>query len=114
MKSKSIMVMVTLAASEGEPIMRAIGARDAKITLGKCSILVQREPIAIEKHGWAVAVVMSADGYHVIKLAVMGEVKTYFRPEFINRIDEVVLFHPLDEKNIRAIARIQLQSLESG
>ena len=53
------------------------------------------------------------DDYQVIKLAVMGEVKTYFRPEFINRIDEVVVFHALDEKNIRAIARIQLQYLES-
>ena len=56
---------------------------------------------------------MAGDDYQVIKLAVMGEVKTYFRPEFINRIDEVVVFHALDEKNIRAIARIQLQYLES-
>jgi len=55
---------------------------------------------------------MSGDDYQVIKLAVMGEVKTYFRPEFINRIDEVVVFHALDEKNIKAIARIQLQYLE--
>ena len=30
----------------------------------------------------------------------MGEVKTHFRPEFINRIDEIVVFHALDEKNI--------------
>ncbi|SEL23233.1 ATP-dependent chaperone ClpB [Nitrosovibrio tenuis] len=56
---------------------------------------------------------MAGDDYQVIKLAVMGEVKTYFRPEFINRIDEVVVFHALDEKNIRAIARIQLQYLEA-
>jgi ATP-dependent Clp protease ATP-binding subunit ClpB len=56
---------------------------------------------------------MAGDDYQVIKLAVMGEVKTYFRPEFINRIDEVVVFHALDEKNIRSIARIQLQYLEA-
>ncbi|MDQ3185514.1 MAG: ATP-dependent chaperone ClpB [Pseudomonadota bacterium] len=56
---------------------------------------------------------MAGDDYQVIKLAVMGEVKTYFRPEFINRIDEVVVFHALDEKHIRAIARIQLQYLEA-
>ncbi|MEO6423682.1 MAG: ATP-dependent chaperone ClpB [Candidatus Nitrotoga sp.] len=56
---------------------------------------------------------MSGDDYQVIKLAVMGEVKSYFRPEFINRIDEVVVFHALDEKNIKAIARIQLGYLES-
>ncbi len=55
---------------------------------------------------------MSGDDYQLIKLAVMGEVKTYFRPEFINRIDEVVVFHALDEKHIRSIARIQLAYLE--
>ncbi|OGS97581.1 MAG: ATP-dependent chaperone ClpB [Gallionellales bacterium RIFCSPLOWO2_02_FULL_57_47] len=55
---------------------------------------------------------MTGDDYQVIKLAVLGEVKSYFRPEFINRIDEVVVFHALDEKNIKSIARIQLQHLE--
>jgi ATP-dependent Clp protease ATP-binding subunit ClpB len=56
---------------------------------------------------------MAGDDYQVIKLAVMGEVKAYFRPEFINRIDEVVVFHALDEKHIKSIARIQLQQLEA-
>jgi ATP-dependent Clp protease ATP-binding subunit ClpB len=55
---------------------------------------------------------MSGDDYQVIKLAVMGEVKSYFRPEFINRIDEVVVFHALDEKDIKSIAKIQLGYLE--
>jgi ATP-dependent Clp protease ATP-binding subunit ClpB len=55
---------------------------------------------------------MAGDDYQVIKLAVLAEVKTYFRPEFINRIDEVVVFHSLDEKHIKAIARIQLAYLE--
>lgn len=55
---------------------------------------------------------MSGDDYQVIKLAVMAEVKSYFRPEFVNRIDEVVVFHALDEKHIASIARIQLQYLE--
>ncbi|MFN3986315.1 MAG: ATP-dependent chaperone ClpB [Rhodocyclaceae bacterium] len=55
---------------------------------------------------------MAGDDYGVIKLAVMAEVKTFFRPEFINRIDEVVVFHALDEKHIAGIARIQLQYLE--
>ncbi|SNS28048.1 ATP-dependent Clp protease ATP-binding subunit ClpB [Noviherbaspirillum humi] len=48
----------------------------------------------------------------LVKLAVMAEVKGHFRPEFINRIDEIVVFHALDEKNIGAIARIQLNVLE--
>ncbi|WP_287881144.1 ATP-dependent chaperone ClpB [Aquitalea sp.] len=56
---------------------------------------------------------MATDDYQVIKLAVMAEVKSHFRPEFINRIDEVVVFHGLDEKNIKAIARIQLKGLEN-
>ena len=55
---------------------------------------------------------MSGDDYQLIKLAVMGEVKTQFRPEFINRIDEIVVFHALDEKHIKSIAKIQLGYLE--
>ncbi len=55
---------------------------------------------------------MAGDDYQVIKLAVMAEVKNYFRPEFINRIDEVVVFHALSERHIADIARIQLQQLE--
>jgi ATP-dependent Clp protease ATP-binding subunit ClpB len=55
---------------------------------------------------------MAGDDYAVIKMAVMAEVKTYFRPEFVNRIDEMVVFHSLDEKNITGIAKIQLGYLE--
>ncbi|AJP48328.1 protein disaggregation chaperone [Rugosibacter aromaticivorans] len=55
---------------------------------------------------------MSGSDYGVVKLAVMGEVKTHFRPEFVNRIDEIVVFHALDEKHIAQIGRIQLQYLE--
>jgi len=51
---------------------------------------------------------MADSDYGVVKLAVMGEVKSHFRPEFINRIDEVVVFHGLAEAQIAAIARIQL------
>ena len=56
---------------------------------------------------------MSGDDYGVIKLAVMAEVKTTFRPEFVNRIDEIVVFHALSENEISQIARIQLRSLEA-
>jgi ATP-dependent Clp protease ATP-binding subunit ClpB len=55
---------------------------------------------------------MSGDDYQLIKLAVMAEVKTTFRPEFVNRIDEVVVFHALDEKQIQSIAKIQIGYLE--
>jgi ATP-dependent Clp protease ATP-binding subunit ClpB len=48
-----------------------------------------------------------------IRDAVWVEVKQHFRPEFLNRIDETVVFHALDAKNIEAIAKIQLKVLES-
>ena len=48
----------------------------------------------------------------LIKEAVMGEVRNHFRPEFINRIDEIVVFHALAADHIRSIARIQLRRLE--
>ena len=43
-----------------------------------------------------------------MKGAVMEIVRQAFRPEFINRLDEIMVFHPLDEDQIRAIARIQI------
>jgi len=49
--------------------------------------------------------------YDEIKRAVMEQVSQHFRPEFINRIDESVVFHPLTQEQIRAIAQIQLQAL---
>ncbi|WP_427838378.1 ATP-dependent chaperone ClpB [Actinobacillus pleuropneumoniae] len=49
--------------------------------------------------------------YAGMKEVVMSVVGQHFRPEFINRIDETVVFHPLGQEHIRAIARIQLQRL---
>ena len=56
---------------------------------------------------------MAGSDYEVVKLAVMGEVKAHFRPEFVNRIDEVVVFHALAEGEIQSIARIQLGVLKA-
>src|SRR5687767_11396255 len=55
---------------------------------------------------------MAGSDYQVVKLAVMAEVKNQFRPEFVNRIDEVVVFHALAEEHIKQIARIQLATLK--
>src|SRR5213592_1966838 len=55
---------------------------------------------------------MAGDDPGLIKLAVMAEVKAQFRPEFVNRIDEIVVFHALGETQIADIAKIQLQGLE--
>ncbi len=55
---------------------------------------------------------MSSDGqYDEMKEAVMGVVGQHFRPEFINRIDETVVFHPLGREQIRSITEIQMQYL---
>ncbi|MDH5833060.1 ATP-dependent chaperone ClpB [Luteimonas kalidii] len=52
------------------------------------------------------------ESYTQMKAAVMGVVQAHFRPEFINRLDDIVVFHPLDKAQIKAIARIQLRGLE--
>ncbi|MFZ2315413.1 MAG: ATP-dependent chaperone ClpB [Gammaproteobacteria bacterium] len=57
----------------------------------------------ISKHG----------DYFAMKEAVMDVVGKHFRPEFINRIDEIVVFHPLDEEQIREIANIQINRLRA-
>lgn len=54
----------------------------------------------------------SPEAYVQMKAAVMGVVQAHFRPEFINRLDEIVVFHPLDKAQITSIARIQLHGLE--
>ncbi|MEK8027255.1 ATP-dependent chaperone ClpB [Pseudaquabacterium rugosum] len=56
---------------------------------------------------------MAGEDSELIREAVMGEVKQHFRPEFLNRIDETVVFHALGEAHIASIARIQLKGLEA-
>lgn len=57
-----------------------------------------------EKHG---------QGYEAMKKAVMEIVKAHFRPEFINRIDDLVVFHPLSREQVRKIADIQINGLRA-
>lgn len=56
---------------------------------------------------------MAGQEPEAIRDAVWVEVKQHFRPEFLNRIDETVVFHALDQANIQSIAKIQLKVLES-
>ena len=56
---------------------------------------------------------MVGDSYEEVKDAVWGELKNHFRPEFLNRIDETVVFHGLDAKHIESIAAIQLKALQA-
>jgi ATP-dependent Clp protease ATP-binding subunit ClpC len=50
-------------------------------------------------------------GYESIKDKVMTEVKRFFRPEFLNRVDEVIVFRPLDKKQMESIVEIQLREM---
>ena len=52
-----------------------------------------------------------SEQYDAMKAAVMGVVGSHFRPEFINRVDESVVFHPLAQAQIRGIASIQIENL---
>ncbi|MFC1690047.1 ATP-dependent chaperone ClpB [Pseudomonadota bacterium] len=54
---------------------------------------------------------LAGEGYEAMKTAVMDVVGQHFRPEFINRVDEMVVFHPLDREQIKLIAGIQLANL---
>ena len=54
----------------------------------------------------------SPEAYTQMKAAVMGVVQAHFRPEFINRLDDIVVFHPLDKQQIKQIAKIQMAGLE--
>jgi ATP-dependent Clp protease ATP-binding subunit ClpB len=56
---------------------------------------------------------MVGDSYEEVKDAVWGELKNHFRPEFLNRIDETVVFHGLDAQHIESIAAIQLKALQA-
>ena len=51
------------------------------------------------------------ENYEAMKNAVMEIVGQHFRPEFINRVDDVVVFHPLGKEQIRAIAKLQIEQL---
>ncbi len=53
------------------------------------------------------------DNYETMKSSVMEIVSTHFRPEFINRVDDVVVFHPLSREHIRSIVDIQLAYLQA-
>lgn len=54
---------------------------------------------------------MAGESHEQIKEVVMRDVREHFRPEFVNRIDEIVVFNALSAENVRAIAKIQLKQL---
>src|SRR5699024_8434375 len=87
---------------------------DGRLTDGQGRTVDFRNTVVIMTSNLGSDLIQSQAGdlsYGEMKELVMSVVGQHFRPEFINRIDETVVFHPLAKENIRAIASIQLQRL---
>ncbi|MGN0204555.1 MAG: ATP-dependent Clp protease ATP-binding subunit [Coprococcus sp.] len=67
--------------------------------------------VAPKKLGFTVGDTHEAD-YQKMKAGVMDEVKRLFKPEFLNRIDDTIVFHPLTKENVREIAGIMLKTIQ--
>ncbi|KAA3627537.1 MAG: ATP-dependent chaperone ClpB [Proteobacteria bacterium] len=87
---------------------------DGRLTDGHGRTVDFRNTVIVMTSNLGSDVIQSLAGeenYDQMKSSVMAIVGQYFRPEFINRLDEVVVFHPLVKEQIRAIAQIQLSYL---
>ena len=87
---------------------------DGRLTDGQGRTVDFRNTVIIMTSNLGSSIIQDMAGeenYTQMKAAVMEVVGTHSRPEFINRIDEVVVFHPLDKAEIRKIADIQLNNL---
>ena len=75
---------------------------------GAHALLNQRRMGFADSPGDAVA---QARSYEQMKETIMGEVKNLFRPEFLNRVDELIVFHALEQEHIDAIAKLMLDQV---
>ena len=88
---------------------------DGRLTDGQGRTVDFRNTVIVMTSNMGSEIIQNMAGeenYEEMKKAVMETVGNYFRPEFINRIDETVVFHPLGQEEIRTIAGIQLKHLE--
>ncbi|WP_295409618.1 ATP-dependent chaperone ClpB [uncultured Thiocystis sp.] len=88
---------------------------DGRLTDGQGRTVDFRNTVIVMTSNLGSSIIQQRAGeanYAAMKEAVMEEVRHAFRPEFINRLDEIVVFHPLQPAQIRAIARIQLDFLQ--
>ena len=88
---------------------------DGRLTDGQGRTVDFKNTVIVMTSNLGSHLIMSMAGQPAedIREAVWGEVKQHFRPEFLNRIDETVVFHALDAQHIASIARIQLKGLEA-
>ncbi|HLF96616.1 MAG TPA: ATP-dependent chaperone ClpB [Methylococcaceae bacterium] len=88
---------------------------DGRLTDGHCRTVDFRNTVVVMTSNLGsdrIQELAGEENYSRMKAEVMEVVGRYFRPEFINRIDDVVVFHPLAREQIRAIARIQIRYLQ--
>jgi ATP-dependent Clp protease ATP-binding subunit ClpB len=89
---------------------------DGRLTDGQGRTVDFRNTIVVMTSNLGSHLIQEMSGeanYEAMKAAVMEVVGTHFRPEFINRVDESVVFHPLAVEQIRGIAAIQLRGLQA-
>jgi ATP-dependent Clp protease ATP-binding subunit ClpB len=89
---------------------------DGRLTDGQGRTVDFRNTVIVITSNLGSDVIQQMSGeerYEEMKDAVMNVVRVAFRPEFVNRLDEIVVFHPLLREQIRAIARIQIRYLQS-
>ncbi len=92
---------------------------DGRLTDGKGRVVDFTHTILIATSNLGASIIMenlarpeaSRQSDKAIREALMGVLKGHFRPEFLNRIDEIIVFHALSEANIRAIVQIQLDRI---
>ena len=90
---------------------------DGRLTDGHGRTVDFRNTVIIMTSNMGSDVIQEMSGeenYDAMKEAVLNIVGTHFRPEFINRIDEIVVFHPLNREQLRGIAAIQTQYLSNS
>lgn len=89
---------------------------DGRLTDGQGRTVDFRNTVIVMTSNLGSPVIQDMAGkvtYDELKDAVMGIVSQHFRPEFINRLDDTVVFHPLNEEQIAQIARIQIANLQA-
>ena len=87
---------------------------DGRLTDGKGRTVDFKNTVIIMTSNLGSDIIQEVSGesnYQQMKGLVMGAVGEHFRPEFLNRVDDIVVFHPLGKEQITAIAKIQLRSL---
>jgi ATP-dependent Clp protease ATP-binding subunit ClpB len=84
---------------------------DGRLTDGKGRTVDFRNTIIIMTSNLASSEIYQADDLEEIKPRIMHSLQNYFKPEFLNRLDEIVLFHRLKESEIRQIVEIQLDNM---